>query len=1037
MASTNNLLDYKAVRKLSDTVNVKNIKKHAKEWLEMINDGTLKDERTNYIEFEKVMLVDILGYDRKQIKFEKDDIEFQILDKAKNPIICIECKDTTVLDLWKKNTIHRKGAVGQLWEYMTNLTPKFGICTNYDKFILFQYEAGRCKHYEFEFSSITSNEDKLKEFIWIFSKDTILGMDSVNKTESLGCKIERDLEEEFYDQFFQTRKMLVKEFCEHVPRDMAIEQAQVFLNRLIFVMFSASHGYVDKGILVDQIRKQTSSKNITARTSIVYNAINMVFEWFANGHKNPDVFAFNGGLFEDRWTTKGRFSDQRPAEGYFDNAPEKVAKYIDNPAMLFPKETDLGTISPLIKNISKLISYDFQSDLTVNILGHIFEQSLDDIEKLKDDITSERKDNGVYYTPSYVTEYVCRQTIIPYLCKDEPVTDVQKLVQQYVDSSELDILEEKVRSIKILDPACGSGAFLVKAVDILYEIHNEILESKNEAGYYDVKVRGKKSKESTIRILDEITDKDLIRQIIENSIFGIDINPQSVEISRIAMFFKLAGAHKKLPDLSNNIKRGNTILSKKTKTQNPFDWVGENGFPQVCANRDQVVGVSPGFDIIVGNPPYVRQEKLKDKACMQLPKLNRLKGADIKIGKRSDLSAYFYYHCLNWLKTDGRLGFIVSDSWLNFKYGEPLRRVLLENCSINVLLKPTYNVFKNIDVKTVITVLTKNNPHGNIVNYLSVDDGTPFSSLYYKNKPQHEFTDGKWSEYFLANVFEPMFDMVPLGNLGKLFRGVSTNFIKYFVLEPSTIRKFKVHKKFLVPAIPKQLEVVKLTRAEIENHLLVVCKPKAELHHDKDASGLLEYIKSGETDEYPIRKAKRIPAESPALKKKRMGKRSKIDWYYIKNQKPADVFIGKLISGRHVMHQNDLELEKPFVALDTWFCFKIGREDDLEPLLAYMRSSLFSLELERNGHPMGGGALNIQLGDLKSAMVLDISRLSSRQKGQLADAWSRYCENLSQDTLDIAVFRALDISAEKDNIVGHLNELIEKRCNRGRRSGVR
>ena len=1028
MTSMNSLLDSKAVKQLSETINPKNAKRHAKTWLSMLKNGDLDEEESNYPKFQDIILNKILGYDTNDIKFEKDNIEYQIMDQDKKTLICIEAKGASTKDLWKKTSTEKRGAIGQLWGYMVDLTPKYGICTNYDKFILFKYEAGRCKHYEFEFSSIAENEYKLKEFIWVFSKETLLKNNSFDQTKKLGVKIERDIEDEFYDIFFNTRQMLVKEFEEQVSRDIAIDQAQTFLNRLIFVMFSASRGYVERHILIEQIRKQTKIKKITDKTSIVYNTINMIFEWFSHGHKKPDVFAFNGGLFADRWGTNAKFLDLRPSTGYFDSLNEKNLKFIEGPVDIFGKQVDINNISPLIKNITKLVSYDFESDLTVNILGHIFEQSLDDIEKMNNNIVDERKKMGVYYTPSYITDYVCRQTIIPYLCKDELVTDVQKLVKQYTDLDDLNSLEEKLKKITILDPACGSGAFLVKAVEVLFEIHNEIHESKNESGQYDVEVKGKKSESLTMKSIDELTDRDLIRYIVENCIFGIDINEHSVEISKIAMFFKLAGDQKRLPDLSDNIKQGNTILSKKTKTEKRFDWAGPTGFPNICSNKDNVVGIMPGFDIIIGNPPYVRQEKLKDdKDYMQLPKSNSLRGENLKIDKKSDKSSYFYYHCINWLKSGGRLGFIVSDSWLSFGYGKSLRKMILENCSINILLKPTYNVFKNIDVKTIITILTKSISTDNIVRYQLLDEGKLLSHLNYKEKPQLEFTRDKWSVYFMTDVYTPNIEMIPLNELGELYRGTSTNFNNYFVINDERRKQFDINEKYLIPLVPKHPPLGKLQNSDISVFLLVVNESKSELQRHDDAKGLMEYIKSGEKDEYRHKNSMMIPAQAPTLKKKGKGKKSKIDWYYIKDQNFPDAFFSEIIHERHIILQNNLDLNRPFTSLDTWVCFKINKPNDLPALLAYLRSSIFSLELERIGHTMGAGALKMQVADYKSALVPKISKLDKKKKDELSAAWYRYCKNLNQDTLDTVVFNVLDGSTEQERVTNYVNKSIQKR----------
>ena len=120
-------------------------------------------------------------------------------------------------------------------------------------------------------------------------------------------------------------------------------------------------------------------------------------------------------------------------------------------------------------------SFDFSTELDVNILGHIFENSIGDIEELKEDKKGRRKKEGIFYTPNYITDYICRNTIIPYLSKSGHANTIPDLLEEYWGSA-INELDMKVKKIKIVDPACGSGAFLNKATDILLEIHIAIHE---------------------------------------------------------------------------------------------------------------------------------------------------------------------------------------------------------------------------------------------------------------------------------------------------------------------------------------------------------------------------------------------------------------------------------------------------------------------------------------------------------------------------------------------------------------------------------
>lgn len=1010
----NTLFNHKTIEKLSEDVQIKPLQqKAAKKWLKFLNSDKSEKEKSNYLQFEQSILYNILGYTVDDLKFEENGIEYQIHDKNNKSVLCIEIKGADVNDLWKR-TKTKDSAVDQLWGYMNDIVPQYGLCTNYNKFILFDRNKGSCQYYEFDFQSINDNEYRLKEFVWMFSKENLLLKKSPETTLIKSIEMERDLEEEFYDIYHQTRMMLIKEFEAKTSKNVAIEQAQMFLNRLIFIMFAEDHNFVDKHILRNQIKLAIETKEINDESTTIFNTIQKIFQWFATGHSKPDVFSFNGGLFANTRIINVQFPDKRH-KNYFKNTKRKNQKFADKKSDQFLDK--ISNINPIIKNILDMDSYDFESDLTVNILGHIFEQSIDDLEKLQNvnQYYSERKEMGIYYTPPYITDYICRQTILPYLSKTNTL-DVYKLVKEYADENDLDTLENKFKSIKILDPACGSGAFLVKAVEILFEIHQEIQFQKELEGNYEVNVKGKKGKIVRHENLHKYQEQGVMRQIIEDNIYGVDINEQSVDISKIAMFFKITDGKRALPDLSKNIKRGNTILGKNTPDgEQAFDWSGQNGFPQVCSNKDNVVGVIPGFDIIIGNPPYVRQERTKNKDCMQLSISNTLKG-DLSIDKRADKSSYFYYHCLNWLKKNGRLGFIITDSWLSHLYGQQLRKMLLENCSIDILLKFDYRVFKNISIKPIITIITKNIFEDNKVQITTAREGDLLLTLQYQQKNQKSFTTEKWTDYFNNSILEPKIGLISLNELGCIFRGVTTNFNNYFVMDKETIHKYNIHEKFIRPIIPKNPIEGELVDSDINRYLFVVDKPKKDLLRDPDATGVIKYIKDGENKKFLSNNQMLIPAQKPTLRKN-------ILWYSVRMIKLPIIFMNAIIDNRHKIIVNNGK----FYALDTWVCFIPHNVDDLHVILALIRSSWFSICIEKAGHPMGGGALKMQIVDYKSMLVPDISKLSKNEKTMLSKAWSSYLVDVDQKRLDDVVFVILGLENEQKKICDILEKSIQKR----------
>ena len=248
--------------------------------------------------------------------------------------------------------------------------------------------------------------------------------------------------------------------------------------------------------------------------------------------------------------------------------------------------------------------------LDIDILGHIFENSIGDIEELKKDSKGRRKKDGIFYTPDYITDYICRNTIIPYLSKSGDINDVDDLIKEYSWGSDMNQLDQKMKNIKILDPACGSGAFLNKATDILLEIHEAIYNFRTGSKKSTSMKVGKGNRRRTERVqhldlgayvFDAMSKR---REILLDNIFGVDLNSESVEITKLSLFLKVCEKGVPLPKLKNNIKCGNSLIEDPDFTDKPFNW-GEK-FENVLNNG--------GFDIIIGNPPYFNVQTLGAKS---------------------------------------------------------------------------------------------------------------------------------------------------------------------------------------------------------------------------------------------------------------------------------------------------------------------------------------------------------------------------------------------------------------------------------------
>src|SRR5690554_4860994 len=283
------------------------------------------------------------------------------------------------------------------------------------------------------------------------------------------------------------------------------------------------------------------------------------------GHKGQqhDIFAYNGGLF----------------------APDEILDNIKiNDELLY-------------KHTLNLSNYDFESEVSVNILGHIFEHSLNDIDEIQAEIQgvatdqskTKRKKDGVFYTPKYITKYIVDNTVGK-LCEEKKTElDIQEAEYEKErkgrKSTTLKNLTQKLEDyrkwllqITICDPACGSGAFLNQALEFLIAEHQYIDELQ-------AKLFG------DAMILSEVENS-----ILENNLFGVDINEESVEIAKLSLWLRTAQKGRKLTTLNNNIKCGNSLINDPNVAgDKAFNW--QNEFPKIFQKG--------GFDVVIGNPPYV------------------------------------------------------------------------------------------------------------------------------------------------------------------------------------------------------------------------------------------------------------------------------------------------------------------------------------------------------------------------------------------------------------------------------------------------
>ena len=252
--------------------------------------------------------------------------------------------------------------------------------------------------------------------------------------------------------------------------------------------------------------------------------------------------------------------------------------------------------------------------------------------------------------------------------------------------------EDVLRFIKICDPACGSGAFLNQCFDCLHEEMDFVLGMKEQLSsqiFEELNIDYEIEMQNQEYLQDSLFDID--KEILQNNLYGVDINPESVEITKLSLWLKTAKKDQTLASLDNNIKCGNSIVADKSIVNNAFVW--EEEFSDVFANG--------GFDIVVGNPPYGAKLDEAQKSYL----LRNYNTTEYNF----DTYKTFYELGMNITKIDGYLGYITPNTYFSLELGANKLRHFLFNYILREIVE-IYNVFPSAVVEPVITIYQKRSP---------------------------------------------------------------------------------------------------------------------------------------------------------------------------------------------------------------------------------------------------------------------------------------------------------------------------------------
>jgi type I restriction-modification system DNA methylase subunit len=667
--------------KLQDAAVVeKAYKKYAKYFHNAARQQNIRDSKEEQFQegFLTQLFVNVLGYTLNpepnfnlttELKNEKNakKTDGAIL-KDGQALAVIELKSTKTKDL---ESIRQ-----QAFDYKANQTGcVYVITSNFEKI---RFYINNAVDFE-EFNLFTLNLERFTLMYLCLHQSNLLNNIPL-KIKTASVVEEEKITKTFYNDYSVFKRELFRDLVKQNMKNEVFraeiqnedsEQAnkniklvlfktsQKLIDRFLFIFFAEDRGLLPPNSTLQILKKWKADVDF-GDVRPLYNLFKTYFHFLDTGRKGTDsraeIFAYNGGLFK----------------------PDAILD-----SLLINDEL-------LYKHTKQLSDYDFDSQVDVNILGHIFENSLNEIESVNAEIEgtdfdkqkTKRKKDGVFYTPKYITKYIVDNTIGK-LCTEKK--DELKILEEDFNPkrqketkkkllASLETYREWLLQLTICDPACGSGAFLNQALDFLIKEHQDIDELQ------------------TTLLGGGFVFPNIENTVLENNIFGVDLNEESVEIAKLSLWLRTAQPRRKLNTLNNNIKCGNSLIDSKTVAgDKAFNW--EEEFVEIFAKG--------GFDVVIGNPPYVQLQKMKE-ISEQIKKLNYQ-----TYESTGDLYCLFYEKGNEILRPNGVLGFITSNKWMRANYGKSMRKYFVENTNPYNFIDLGAGVFESAVVDSNVILFAK------------------------------------------------------------------------------------------------------------------------------------------------------------------------------------------------------------------------------------------------------------------------------------------------------------------------------------------
>ena len=830
----------------------------------------------------------------------------------------------------------------------------------------------------------------------------------------------------------------------------------------------------------------------------------------------------NGGLFDclDSWEATGENSYR--IDCFSDNQYDGVS--IPN-RLFFEKDGLIPLLEHYKFTVEENTPIDQEVALDPELLGRVFENLLAAYNPETGETA--RKMTGSYYTPRAIVDYMVEEALVASLSeKCKPVDDneipwedrlhylfdyakVCDDASEWFNDNEIDEIVRTISELKILDPAVGSGAFpmgvLHKLTLALRRLDPDntrwetlqrkmaIVRSEKAYNTQDQQERNEELTEIS-DTFERYRDSDFGRKLylIQNSIFGVDIQPIACQIAKLRFFISLAIEQesyrdaenfgiKPLPNLETRFIAANTLIGlkqqiglrsqKASRLEQALRNNREKHFhattrqqKRACKNRDKelraelatelkglgafvddadniaqwdpydqnenadwydselMFGVTDGFDVVIGNPPYVRQEKIKHLKPTFKKRYTCYTGT-------ADLYVYFYERGLQLLSPNGIHTFICSNSWLDVNYGALLQKYVLDNTAGAVIChSEAEREFESADINTIVSIIRNGTPEADShIRFLTFKTfiGDPdvqnhrertrtYTEL--KNEGMHEnkYTGDKWGGKYLRapdiywTILEKGKDkLVRLGDIADVRRGFTTGVNEFFYLDAERIQEWGIESKFLKPVIqsPRECKSICVDPSRLQFKLFMCHADRAALSD----TAALDYVEWGESQGYHQRPSCKVRTRW---------------WDLGKREIPILAFNYLISSTARTLYARD--------GCYTSDNFQEIHTDSglILSLCASLNSSLFQLMVNMAGRSnFGGGLLKIQTYEVSELVCLDPKTFAFENENIFTStAWEMLDPSDDRRALDTIIFDALDLTqGERDGVYEAVVRLVEAR----------